>query len=56
MDFTVIKDQLGDFDTFVSAVSKLIENFPKVVTNLAALFDGKTTTALSTSLDGISSK
>ncbi|MCK7638402.1 PorH family porin [Corynebacterium pygosceleis] len=56
MDFTVIKEQLGDFSTFVDAVSKLIKNFPLVVNNLGELFEGKTTEALSTSIDGISSK
>ena len=56
MDFTVIKEQLGDFSTFVDAMGKLVSNFPTVVTNLGKLFSGETTTSLSTSLNGISSK
>ncbi|MEZ2122724.1 PorH family porin [Corynebacterium sp. CCM 9203] len=49
MDFTVIKDQLGDFSTFVEAVNKLIENFPKVVANLGQVVDGSFSSALGSS-------
>ncbi|MBI9001035.1 PorH family porin [Corynebacterium sp. CCM 9185] len=56
MDFTVIKEQLGDFNTFVDAMGKLVENFPKVVEHIDLLFKGDVTTALSSGFDGISSK
>ncbi|MEZ2190377.1 PorH family porin [Corynebacterium sp. CCM 9204] len=49
MDFTVIKDQLGDFSTFVEAVNKLIENFPKVVAHLGQVADGSFSSALGSS-------
>ncbi|MBI8990327.1 PorH family porin [Corynebacterium meridianum] len=56
MDFTVIKEQLGDFGTFVDAMGKLVKNFPSVVDNLHLLFKGDVTESLSSSLNGISSK
>ena len=56
MDFTVIKDQLGDFGTFVDAFGKLVSNFPDVVEHLHLLFKGDVTDSLSSSLNGISSK
>ena len=50
MDFTVIKEQLGDFSTFVDAVNKLIENFPKAIAGIKTVFDG----SFSAGVDGIS--
>ena len=55
MDFTVIKEQLGDFSTFVDAMGKLVKNVPGVVDQLHLLFKGEVTDNLSTSLNSISS-
>ena len=40
MDVSVIKEQLGNFKTFVSAINDLLENFPKFFKGFAGVVDG----------------
>ncbi len=44
MDLSVIKDQLGDFATFVKGFGGIVENLPKAVAELGkavAVFSSK---------------
>ena len=41
MDLDVIKEQLGNFKTFVEAMAGLLKNFPSSLANIGALVDGK---------------